>query len=161
MKKTAVMLIGPKGAGKTHIGTVMEKITGVKFLRIEPIWLGLDEGQDGWILVEGATDSTLKHTSVVIIESLGGSQRFERFRCNLEQKYTLRYVRIVVPLDVCPERVRTRNSRDHILVSDRNVKKSNRMASQVTLPWDCEIRNEPFVTDEMLLKAMVCFQQTK
>jgi len=154
MKKTVVMLIGPKGSGKTHIGAAIEKMAGVKFLRVEPIWLAIDEGQDGWAMVEAAIDDSLKHTGVVIIESLGGSRGFERLRFNLEQRYILKYVRIVVSLDVCLERVRTRNSRDHIPVSDENVETYNRIAAKVTLPWDYEMRNEPPMTDEMILDAM-------
>lgn len=159
MKKNVIMLIGPKGSGKTHIGTVLGKMTGVKFLRVEPIWLGLNEGEDGWALVESAIDDSLKHTNIVIIESLGGSQGFERLRCNLERKYTLRYVRIVASLTVCLERVRTRNSRDHIPVSEENVEAYNRIAAEVTLPWDFELRNDPPLTDKMILNAMAHIQQ--
>ena len=63
-------------------------------------------------------------------------------------------MRIVVPLDVCLARVRTRDPGDHIPVSEKNVEAYNRIAAQVTLPWDFEIRNEPPLTDEMILDAM-------
>ena len=154
-----IMLIGPKGSGKTHIGKVIEKMTDAKFLRVELIWLGLDEGQDGWTMVEAAIDEALNHTGVVIIESLGGSQGFDRLRSNLEGKYVLKYVRIAVPLHVCLERVRTRDSRDHIPVSDKDAEAYNRIASKVTLPWHYEIRNDPPMTNRMILRAMERIQQ--
>lgn len=39
MSKTLYMLIGPKGSGKTHIGTLVNIHTDIKFLRVESIWL--------------------------------------------------------------------------------------------------------------------------
>jgi hypothetical protein len=159
MNKTVVMLIGPKGSGKTHIGSVLERHTGVKFLRVEPLWLGLNEGQDGWAVVEGAIDDCLSRSDIVILESLGGSQGFERLRSGLDKKYIVRYVRIVTPLEICLERVRNRDSRNHIPVSDANVEAYNRLAAKVSLPWDFELSNEPPLTDQMILDAMQRIQQ--
>ena len=39
MMKTLFILIEPKGAGKTYIGTRIEAQLGIKFLRVEPIWI--------------------------------------------------------------------------------------------------------------------------
>ena len=47
-QKTLFMLIGPKGSGKTHIGTLAQQHTDFVFLRVEPIWLGLRPNEDGW-----------------------------------------------------------------------------------------------------------------
>jgi hypothetical protein len=57
MNKTLYMLIGPKGSGKTYIGSRIEQLTGLKFLRVEPLWLGLAEGEDGWDRVECEIDA--------------------------------------------------------------------------------------------------------
>jgi shikimate kinase len=76
MNKTVVMLIGPKGSGKTHIGTVLEKRKGIKFLRVEPIWLRLSEGEDGWFAVERQIANCFSYSNLVVIESLGGSEGF-------------------------------------------------------------------------------------
>jgi shikimate kinase len=53
-QKILYMLIGPKGAGKTHIGTIVDRDTDISFLRVESIWLGLQPGEDGWTKVEAA-----------------------------------------------------------------------------------------------------------
>ena len=42
------MLIGPKGSGKTHIGTLVNQHTDIVFLRVEPIWLSLEPAENGW-----------------------------------------------------------------------------------------------------------------
>src|ERR1035437_2513108 len=41
---TLLILVGPKGSGKTHIGTVIARHLGVRFLRVEPIFLAFDNG---------------------------------------------------------------------------------------------------------------------
>jgi ATP-dependent protease Clp ATPase subunit len=76
MAKTVIMLIGPQGSGKTHIGTILETQMGIRFLHVEPIWLSLGKDQDGWVAVEHAIDNCLHHTDLVTIESLGGSDGF-------------------------------------------------------------------------------------
>ena len=52
MNKTIYMLIGPKGSGKTHVGTLINNNTNIKFLRVESIWLTVQPGEDGWKKVE-------------------------------------------------------------------------------------------------------------
>jgi shikimate kinase len=34
-----VMLVGPEGSGKSHVGRVLEKHLGVRFFHVEPLWL--------------------------------------------------------------------------------------------------------------------------
>ncbi len=36
--KTVIILFGPKGVGKTHLGAVMERPMNVPFLRVEPLF---------------------------------------------------------------------------------------------------------------------------
>ena len=120
---------------------------------VEPIWLALEEGQDGWLIVESAIDDILAETDLVVIECRGGSQGFENLRNNLANKYSIKYVRAVTPLKVCLHRVRNRDAKDHIAVSDEKVEEYNRLVVQVSLPWDVEVHNGPPMTDEMILRA--------
>ena len=77
MQKTLYILIGPKGSGKTHIGSRIEELTSIKFLRVEPLWLQLAEGEDGWGRVEREIDALFTQHDKLVIESLGapGSSR--------------------------------------------------------------------------------------
>ena len=151
MKKTVIMLIGPKGSGKTHIGSVLEKTTNIPFLRVEPIWLSLTAGQDGWYEVERAIQDHLVENDMVFIESLGVSEGFERLRNKLQRKYAIKYVKIRALPETCLERVRNRNKADHISVSDDNVEQYNRFAAQVSLPWELEILNDPPLSEEEII----------
>ena len=87
MQKTLCILIGPKGSGKTYIGGCIEKLTGIKFLRVEPLWLQLAEGEDGWSRVEREIDTLFIQHDKVIIESLGAGEGFNRMYASLKSKY--------------------------------------------------------------------------
>ena len=154
-----MMLIGPKGSGKTYIGTVVAANTDIKFLRVEPLWLSLQPAEDGWTKVEIKIDNLLTSYDTVMIESLGGSEGFERLRTNLANKYTIYYIRVWANLDICLERVKNRDSSDHIAVSDSQVLQYNALASQVELDWTAEIINYPPATTENILQTIISIQR--
>ncbi len=52
MNQVLYILIGLKGSGKTYIGNLVDWHSRIKFLRVEPIWLNLQPGEDGWLKVE-------------------------------------------------------------------------------------------------------------
>jgi adenylate kinase family enzyme len=37
--KTVIILVGPKGSGKSFVGTLISKELGIPFVRVEPIYL--------------------------------------------------------------------------------------------------------------------------
>ena len=47
MKNQLYILVGPKGSGKTHVGMLVNQHTDISFLRVEPIGLSLEAGDDG------------------------------------------------------------------------------------------------------------------
>jgi shikimate kinase len=141
MGKELIMLIGPKGAGKTHIGTLVDRHTDIAFLRVEPIWLSLGPGEDGWTKVEEVIDELLQSHERVMIESLGAGAGFERFHAALARKYRIRMVRVYADPDTCLARVRDRDQTDHIDVSDEKVAEYNKIAAAVVRDWDLEIDN--------------------
>jgi hypothetical protein len=56
MTKTLYPPIGLNGAGKTHSIKLVERELDVPFLRMPPIWVALELGQDGWKEVEKCID---------------------------------------------------------------------------------------------------------
>ncbi|GAB4237815.1 MAG: hypothetical protein Kow00121_64800 [Elainellaceae cyanobacterium] len=152
--KILYMLIGPKGAGKTYIGTLVNNHTDIRFLRVEPIWLSLQPGEDGWQKVEQTIDTAFASHDRIMIESLGAGEAFGKFRASLEKKYLLKMIRVYADLDECLARVKNRNSSDHIPVSDHQVKQYNQIATTVTYDWALEIDNNTPATDEAILAAI-------
>jgi len=144
--KTVLVLVGPKGSGKTHIGTLLQRRAGVTFLRVEPIFLEvMKDGGDfearGFERVAAAVEQEFAKTDVVTMESTGASEHSGRLLDTLRSRHRVLLVAVRAPLDICRERVRTRDSADHIAVSDDRVDEVNRRAALVSLPWDLEIDN--------------------
>jgi shikimate kinase len=154
MRKILSILIGPKGSGKTYIGSRIEPLTGIKFLRVEPLWLQLDEGEDGWGRVEREIDELFLQHEKVAIESLGAGEGFNRMYASLKDKYEVKLIKVETDLDECLRRVRDRDNADHILVSDERVQEYNRLAASVKHHWDAVIDNNGPATDEEILKAI-------
>ena len=161
MGKALYMLIGLKGSGKTYIGTLADRHTGIKFLRVEPIWLGLQPGEDGWQKVEQAIDRLFLVNDRVMIESLGAGEGFRKFHESLEKKYSIRMIRVKASPETCLERVRNRSRQDHIPVSDAQVMEYNKIASMVNYEWDLEIDNDPPAADEKIIEALLSLDNEK
>ena len=152
--KTLYFLIGPKGAGKTYIGTLIDRETEIAFIRVEPIWLNLSPGADGWKTVEAAIDQTFETQDHIMVESLGAGEGFRGFYQSLAAKYPVKMIRVFAELSTCLQRVKTRPRVNHIAVSDDRVEEYNRIAAQVSYAWALEIDNNGPATDEEILAVI-------
>lgn len=154
MEKTLIILVGPKGAGKTTIGMMAQEQGGIRFLRVESIWLNLQPGENGWQRVEQEVDRLLAEHDRILIESLGAGEDFPRMLASFQQRYAVKLVRVWTELPACLERVRQRNSADHIPVSDAKVQQYNEIAAQVQYPWAAVIDNNEFVTADQVVRIL-------
>lgn len=154
MVKTLYMLIGPKGAGKTYIGTFIGQRTTIRFLPVEPIWLALKPGEDGWQTVAAMIDDLFVHYDNVMIESLGAGEPFQHFYAGLAERYVVKLIRVHADLDTCLARVRKRNQANQIPIPEERVTAYNKIAAAVVYDWAAEIDNNGPATDEAIL-AMI------
>lgn len=86
MIKQIIILIGLKGSGKTYIGTLIQEKVGIKFFRVENVWLSFKSERlsneyilEGFSLVEKEIDRLLLDTDRITIESTGTTDYFNRF----------------------------------------------------------------------------------
>ena len=86
MIKQIIILIGLKGSGKTYIGTLIQEKVGIKFFRVENVWLSLKSERlsneyilEGFSLVEKEIDRLLLDTDRITIEFTGTTDYFNRF----------------------------------------------------------------------------------
>ena len=153
-QKMLYMLIGPKGAGKTHIGTVVDQHTDIAFLRVEPIWLNLQSGEDGWKKVEAAVNIMFETHDKVMIESLGAGEGFRGMYAALAEKYPIKMIRVYADQDTCLERVKNRSSENQIAVSLDKVAEYNQIAANVQYHWDLELHNNLPLSEAAILAAI-------
>jgi shikimate kinase len=158
-----VVLVGPKGSGKTHIGGLVSSALGVRFLRVEPIFLdnmrtsrltGTARDAEGYARVAAAIEAALDGDRCVFVEATGASDALPAFLQDLRSRHEVLLVRIRAPLATCLERVHTRDQSAHIPVSDDRVEEINTRAAQVELDWDLEIDNSGPASPEVILDAI-------
>ncbi len=148
--KTVYVLIGPKGSGKTYIGSLLESQFDIKFLSVEKLGLenipkskltGDELIKEGFQHEEAAIDEILKNQNSVSFESTGAHPYLQNILSSLRTKYNVKLVRIYAPLEICYERIKQRNPSLQIPVSDELLKSINENAEKVTFVWDLELDN--------------------
>ena len=144
------ILVGPKGSGKTYIGDLIERELGIPFMRVEPIFKRLRRDREitdaeyireGFSVVEGKLRTLFEESQEIIIETTGTADEFWRMTERLSDLCSVVRIRLDVPLDLCLERVRTRDASLHIPVSDEQVEWINRLALEVDYASDLVLAN--------------------
>lgn len=163
-RRVLLLLVGPKGAGKTFIGDILERHLGLAFLRIEPIFLGIlrrepelegiELERRGFQAVLEKLDELAHSREVLCIESTGTARTLPELLAALRRRFEVRLIRVRSPLDVCLERIRSRDASLHIPVSDDRVMEINEIAARVELPWDLEIDNSDLQEEAAIVQAV-------
>lgn len=152
--KTLYLLIGPKGAGKTYIGKLIDRRTDICFLAVELLWLNLAEGADGWLVEEAAIDAAFSSNEKVMIETLGAGDGCLGMLARLKRKYHLKYIKVTCDPDICLQRVQARDSREQIAISLEKIAGYNTIAAAVVFPWDAVIENSSPASEAEILAAV-------
>jgi len=157
--KQLIILVGLKGSGKSFIGTLLQEKLGIKFLRVEDLWLKNRQKRftdeyysNGFDSVELEIDNQFKEFDKIVIESTGTTKYFKPFLKRLGDKYRLKLVKIETTPETCRKRIKSRDSSIHIPVSDEIFEHVNEEALKVALVFDTVINNESSSNDEILLK---------
>lgn len=104
--------------------------------------------------IRSEVDHLTATSPAVAMESTASFSGFDRFLSELQEAYRVRLVRVVAKLETCSERVRERDSKDHIDVSESRVLEINARAALVDLPWDAAIVNDPPAPDEVIVEQL-------
>ena len=148
--KKIIILIGPKGSGKSYIGSLFERIFQIKFLRVED-WVkhikrtrsidNDDYHKEVFNMIEKGTREFLKQNDTIIFESTGLTVYFDKMLQNLKSDYSVTTIKINAEKDLCLKRVKTRDRSIHINVSDEQVNMINEAVIAKKNIADFEIEN--------------------
>lgn len=164
MKKVTI-LIGLKGSGKTHIGQLLQEKLNIYFLRVEDICLKIQAGRkisdidyisEVFTHIEAEVRKLLCTVNHLTIESTGSVPQFDQMLTNLKKDFIVKLIKVNADPGLCLQRVKTRDQKNHIVVSDNQVIEINNAAAQKTFDFDLIIENNN-LTDEELLKVLSLF----
>ena len=159
-RKRVFILVGPKGSGKTHIGSLLEKEIGLKFLSVEKLGLenipkskltGYELEKEGFHHEEMAIDRILTEEDAMSFEATGSSEYFLTVLDRLRVKYEVKLVKVFSPLPTCYHRIKQRGTANHIPVSEERIKMINEKAAKVELNWALIIDNSTQPANEQIL----------
>lgn len=133
------MLIGAKGSGKSYIGSLFQKHFNIPFVRVED-WAKQVKGKrsvtdESYIsevfaaIQQGITQEMQKHNAIVF-ESTGTVPQFVAMVNHLKQQFNVVQIFIEADLELCLQRVKTRDQSIHINVSDEQVMAINQAVNK-------------------------------
>ncbi len=157
-----LLLVGPKGAGKSTIGHLLATELGIHFLRVEPLFLAIRDDigaahpefeKRGFDAVFACVRHALAAHPIVCFESTGASTLFPSFLARLRAIAQVLAVRVCASPEQYLDRVKNRDLSIHIPVSDDRVREVNAAAEQVVLPWALELNNSGPIDPSTIIAA--------
>jgi shikimate kinase len=155
-----ILLVGPKAAGKSHVGRVLADACGVEFVHVESIWLKWDREcrrggvepsiEGGLARVKEEVARALTRHPHVSVETTGASEPILAGLLALVPPEDLLLVRVWAGLETCLARFRARDSSDHLPTDEEVVRRVHALAREVSLSWNVELVNEGLSREEIV-----------
>jgi shikimate kinase len=143
--KKLYLLIGPKGAGKTHLGELIAANTSIDFIHVEAIWLDYFRSKRndirGWQLVIQEIENRFRNRNRVMIESLGVGEPFAETVAYFKDKAELYYINVWAELGTCMQRIKNRDASRQIPVEEEKIREYNEKVAAANHDWDLVIDN--------------------
>jgi shikimate kinase len=160
--KSVHILIGPKGAGKSHIGELAEARLGIPFLQVDDIALRVYDDkhptQENYLAVlfgaiEDAVRGALKTSDAIIFESLGLTRPFDRMLSNLKQDFTVQLISVRASAATCMTRSRNSASEHPEPFQEETVTELNKIVAGTNHDFAAEIVNDD-ASDKEIVEAI-------
>ena len=146
-----IVLVGPKGSGKSHIGRYLERAFGVRFVNVEPLWMQYyarceragrpPDIVEGIGRVHPRIARALRENAPVCVETTGASPEILAALLALAPPPKRIVVRVVAPLELCLERIASRDPTHQIPVDPAIAKQLFRMSVSVPIDADLTLQN--------------------
>ena len=168
--KNILLLIGPKGSGKSFIGSLLEKEFGIKFVRVEDWAKNIKRerniNDDGYLtevfqVIEEGIRKALKDRDTICFESLALSDPFDRMVNNLVKDFKLITIKILCDLENCIERIQLRDQSQQIIISESQIREVNRMVTERDYKTNYKILNNTSDKDYLVEELKKILTESK
>jgi shikimate kinase len=154
-----ILLIGPKGSGKSHIGRTLEARFGVHFFHVEPLWLEYyaecKASNREPVIAEGIAKvhpvlvRALDEYAHVCVETTGASPEILAALLSLRPREETIVARVSAPLEVCLQRVSSRDQTYQIPMEMEAVRKVHGLSESLQLRCDITLNNVALTESEI------------
>jgi len=154
-----VLLVGPKGSGKSHIGRVLERRLGAHFFHVEPLWMayyaecrraGREPSiPEGIARVHPRIADALRAGDLVCVETTGASHEILEGLLSLAPPSERLAVRVSAPLEVCLERIAARDPSMQIPMDAATIRKVHALSETADFPSAFTVTNVGLTDDEI------------
>jgi len=155
-----ILLIGPKGSGKSHIGRLLNSHLGVHFFHVEPLWMAYyteckNSNRDPTIvegiqLIHPSIDSALNIHRHVCVETTGASRDIVEDMIQRGRQVRTLLVKVTAPLQICMERIGSRDQLYQIPTEPESILRIYDLSSKLSLSFDIILENVALSTEEIL-----------
>ena len=155
-----ILLIGPKGSGKSHIGRLLESACEVHFFHVEPHWMKYHEEcatagstvsiTEGIERVHPAIADALEAYQHVCVETTGASSEILEDLLSFGESVPILLAKIEVPLSLCLERIAIRDPKSQIPMEQAEIRRVYELGQTVVLPFDLTLENVDLSEAEIL-----------
>lgn len=155
-----ILLVGPKGSGKSHIGRLLESRLGAHFFHVEPLWMAYHaacrtegrepEIEEGIRYVHPEVERSLAAHDLVSVETTGASPEILGDLLRIGERHGLLTARIRARLETCLARIESRDATHQIPMGADMIRKVYELGENVDLRFDITIDNEDAVEGYIL-----------
>lgn len=155
-----ILLVGPKGAGKSHVGRRLAREFGVHFLHVETHWTewreaclraGVEPTIAGGIEhVRPFVVRALEEHPRVCVETTGASAEVLRDLRALAPPGDTLLVRVTAGLETCERRIAARSPTHHLPIDPDVVRRVHAASGTLELPFSLVLDNEDLSDGEIV-----------
>lgn len=157
MNNKLIILIGPKGSGKTYIGSFVQEKLDIEFFRVEDVWMKLKERrfspdyiQKGYLKVEEEIHRKFEETNKLIIETTAADIESIKFIARLKNCFIIKLIKVNSSSETCLKRIKIRDQLVHVPISDDRIEEINKKSMMNDLSFDLVINNENISNEEII-----------
>lgn len=164
-----VVLLGPKGSGKSFVGNLLNDRFGVTFLLVEPLWkLYYERCRARAVspdVVQGIAEvhpiirRAFAAAPHLAIETTGASEPILTDLLTIAPREQTLVIRVRAPLATCLARISARDQGAHIPVEPDTICKTHALSEMAPIAADVELDNSSATVDELVQQLATGLQR--